>query len=119
MRMIAAIAYMGGYDIKDDQVRSLIYATLAGFSIGDVLKRVGIKFVLKTGESLVSKIPGKIFIEINKKVGYKLLTKFGSKGIINIIKIVPVAGGVLGGGLDGLATKYIGKLSIKNFIADK
>ena len=33
MRMIACLAYMGGYDINSDQVQTLVYACLAGISI--------------------------------------------------------------------------------------
>ena len=33
MRMIACLAYMGGYDINCDQVQTLVYACLAGISV--------------------------------------------------------------------------------------
>ncbi len=38
MRMVAAIAHMGGYDVKDDQVKSFVYACLAGNGAKDILK---------------------------------------------------------------------------------
>ena len=40
MRMIACLAYMGGYDINSDQVQTLVYACLAGISVDQILKRV-------------------------------------------------------------------------------
>lgn len=36
LRMIAAIAYMGGCDIRDDRVKSLVYICLAGSSATDI-----------------------------------------------------------------------------------
>lgn len=43
MRMIAAIAQMGGYNVRDDKVKSLIYACLVGNAAKEVLKDVGIQ----------------------------------------------------------------------------
>ena len=42
VRMIAAIAHIGGYDVKDDRVKSLVYLCLAGNSAKDLMKEVGI-----------------------------------------------------------------------------
>ncbi|MHB1645389.1 MAG: EcsC family protein [bacterium] len=116
MRMIAVIAYMGGYNLKDDQVKTMVYMTLAGMSVGDITKRTLIGIGVKIGEKVLTKLPGKILIDINKQVGFRLFTKFGSKGIINIIKVVPVIGGLIGGAVDGGVTKIIGNMAIKNFI---
>nr|WP_214872896.1 EcsC family protein [Exiguobacterium sp. s140] len=38
MRMIASIAIMRGYDVKDDQVRTFVYASLTGKAATDILK---------------------------------------------------------------------------------
>ena len=44
MRMIAATAYMGGFDLKDDQVQTFVYACLAGVSVNQVIKKFGVQF---------------------------------------------------------------------------
>jgi hypothetical protein len=38
-----------------------------------------------------------VITKINQKVGFRLLTKFGSKGVINLGKMVPLTGGIIGG----------------------
>ncbi|MCU7558582.1 EcsC family protein [Macrococcus capreoli] len=43
MRMIAAIAHIRGYDLRDDQVQTFVYVCLTGQSINEVLKSSGIK----------------------------------------------------------------------------
>ena len=116
MRMIACLAYMGGYDINCDQVQTLVYACLAGISVDQIVKRVGITFGNKLANSLVKKIPGKALTKINKAVGFRFLTKFGTKGLINIGKMVPLVGAVIGGGLDFVETKTIADRSYKIFI---
>lgn len=77
MRMIACIAYMAGYDIKSDQVQTLVYACLAGISVTEILKQTGVKIRMKMANNAISKIPGKTLTKINQKVGFRFVTKFG------------------------------------------
>ena len=115
MRKIAATAYMAKYDITSDQVQTLVYACLAGVSVAEIFKKAGIQFGVKFGKALVEKIPGKVLVKINQKVGFRFLTKFGTKGIINIGKMIPVVGAVIGGGFDLVETSIIGKRVVKMF----
>lgn len=55
-------------------------------------------------------------MKINQKVGFRLLTKFGTKGIINIGKAIPIVGGVISGGFDFAETKIIADRAYKMFI---
>lgn len=119
LRMVAAIARMGGYDIRSDMVKTMVYACLAGSAMADVLKAAGIKIGNKMAVAALKKLPGKVFIEINKKVGFRLLTKFGEKGIINVVKLVPLAGGVVGGAFDVTTTKIIAANAYKMFIENE
>lgn len=116
MRMIGAVAYIGGYDIKSDQVQTLVYACLAGVSVNKLIKQVGIKIGTKIATNMVKKIPGKVLTKINQKVGFRLVTKFGTKGVVNIGKAIPVVGAVVGGGLDLVETKAISRRAYKWFI---
>ena len=42
IRMIAAIAHLGGHDIRSDQVQTLVYACMCGKAATDVVKGTGI-----------------------------------------------------------------------------
>lgn len=117
MRMIAAIAHMRGYDLKDDQVQTFVYACLTGKSASDFIKSAGIQLGVKIGKAQVKKIPGEVIKKINQAVGFRLLTKFGNKGVINLGKVVPVIGGVIGGGFDAASTKTIAMAAKKTFVA--
>ena len=116
MRMIACIAYMGGYDINSDQVQTLVYACMAGIALDQILKQAGIQFGNKFAISMVSKIPGSVLTKINQKVGFRFITKFGSKGIINLGKAIPIVGGVISGGMDFAETRVIANRAFKMFI---
>jgi hypothetical protein len=116
MRMIACLAHMGGYDTNSDQVQTLVYACLAGISIDQILKHAGIQFGTKLTTAMLKKIPGTVLTKINQKVGFRFLTKFGTKGVINIGKAVPLIGGIIGGGFDFVETKVIAGRAYKMFI---
>lgn len=116
VRMIAAIASMGGYDTKSDQVKTLVYACLTGNSAKDVLKGTGISVGNKMASATIKKIPGKVLTEINKKVGFRLVTKFGEKGVINLGKLVPLVGGFIGCAFDSATTNTIGNVARDLFI---
>lgn len=116
IRMIAAIAVMGGYDVKNDRVKALVYACLTGNAAKDILKNAGIVFTTKMTTQLIKSISKETIISINKAVGFRLLTKFGEKGIINLGKTVPFFGGVVGGAFDGVTTNTIGNVSRRTFI---
>ncbi|MGN9119944.1 EcsC family protein [Turicibacter bilis] len=116
IRMIATIAKMRGYNLKDDQVKTLVFVALTGQAATDILKQAGITIGSKVGMNLIKKMPMKVIYQINKKVGFRLVTKFGQKGIINLGKLVPIVGGVIGGTVDTVGTLTVGKTAKKLFI---
>ena len=116
LRMIAAIAHINGYDIYSDQVRTIAYACLTGSSAANILKNVGIKISEKMAVNALKKVPGAILIKINQQVGFRLVTKFGQKGLVNIVKMMPLVGGVVGGAFDTGMTLTIGNIAKKVFV---
>lgn len=119
MRMIAAIAKMGGYDVNSDQVQTLVYMCLTGTTIADIVKETGIQIGEKSLTAAIKKIPGAVLTKINQKMGFRFLTKFGEKGVINLGKLVPIAGGLIGGGVDIASTIVISRNAIRMFIENE
>lgn len=118
LRMIAAIAYINGYDISSDQVRTMAYICLTGNSAMNVLKNVGIEIGEKIAVNALKKLPGAILTKINRQVGFKLLTKSGEKGTVNIIQMMPLVGGGIGGAVDAFETVAIGNIAKKMFLEE-
>lgn len=119
IRMVAAIAHMGGYNLKDDEVKSFVYLCLAGNGAKEIIKNTGILIGEKLVINGIKKIPGAVITKINQAVGFRLLTKFGEKGAINLGKAVPLVGGVIGGTVDAITTNTIGDLACNIFIESK
>ena len=106
--MSGAIGIILGHNIREDRVRTLMLLSLIGDTGKEVLKEVGIKFGQKVAGSLLKKIPGKLLIEINKKIGFRLLTKAGEKGLINLTIAIPIVGGFVGGTFDATSCRAVG-----------
>ena len=119
LRMIAGIALIRGYNIYDDQVKTAVYLCLVGNALGDVVKQAGIKI----GEKLVIKkllprLTREVTTKINQRVAFKLITKNGTKGVINVGKMIPLIGGIIGGGWNvievGTFAKYAKRMFNEN-----
>ncbi len=116
IRMIAALAHMGGHDLRDDRVKTMVYSCLVANSAKDVLKSIGVAVGNRVALNAVKAIPGKTLTAINQAVGMRLVTKFGQTGIINLGKMVPLVGGVIGGSFDAFTTNKVGVIARDTFI---
>ncbi|MBI0031630.1 EcsC family protein [Gilliamella sp. B14384G15] len=116
IRMVAAIAIMGEYDVKDDRVKTLVFSCLVGNAAKDILKGTGVVIGSKMTTQLIKGISKETIFAINKRVGFRLLTKFGEKGAINLGKMIPLVGGLIGATFDGISTNIIGNIARKTFI---
>jgi len=108
-RMSGAIAHLYGHDLEEDRVRTFVLLSLLGDAGKEVVKSAGIKFGRKLTEAVIKKVSGKSLIEINKRIGFRLITKAGETGVVNLTKFVPVVGGVVGGTFDALACRAVGR----------
>jgi hypothetical protein len=118
VRMIAAIAIMNGYDVRDDRVKTMIFACMCGSAGSDILKNVGIELSTKFLNNILHKISQETIIKINKAVGFRLLSRFGGTGVINFGKAVPLVGALVGGTFDGVTTNIIGNVAKKMFLKE-
>ena len=116
LQMVAAIAHMSGYDVRSDRVRSICYACLCGNAATDILKGAGIMIGRKLTERAIKQMSYEVIKKINQKVGFRLLTKFGQTGAINLGKAIPLVGGVIGGTFDGTTTYAIGRVARSVFV---
>ncbi|THH68239.1 MULTISPECIES: EcsC family protein [Enterobacteriaceae] len=116
VRMVAAIAIMCGFNVNDDRVKTIVYACLAGNGAKELLKDVGITIGRKLTESAIKNISGATLVKINQAVGFRLFTKFGEKGAINLAKGIPFVGGLVGGTFDAVTTNIVGNVARDTFV---
>lgn len=115
-RMVGAIANLRGYDLTDQRVRTAVLLTLIGSKSEDVLKKAGISTASGrvTAFALKGLPPGALMM-VNKGVGFRLARGVGQKALSRLGRGVPLAGGVVGGGLDGWMMKRIADHAMKEF----
>ena len=70
---------------------------------------------IRSSLSAIKRVPGRALIEINKQVGFRLLTKAGTKGVLNLTKLVPLVGGLIGGSFDAATTYTVGHCAASTF----
>lgn len=116
IRMVAAIAIMCGFNVHDDRVKAMVYSCLAGNAGKEILKDVGIQVGRKLTESAIKSISGATLTKINQAVGFRLVTKFGEKGAVNLVKVIPLVGGLVGGTFDAVTTNIVGNVARDTFV---
>lgn len=118
-RLAAAIAYLRGYDPKDPHVRTVATLIAVGSNAQQIAKAIGIKAGEKVLIQAIKKVPIVLIREINKKAGFMLLAKYGSKrALVTLAKGVPLVGGVIGGAVDATMTSVIGRTATALFPVD-
>ncbi|HET9842705.1 MAG TPA: hypothetical protein VFQ01_11930 [Nocardioides sp.] len=115
-RMVAAIAALRGYDVDDPRVRTSVLLTLVGSEADEVLAKAGLsggtgKMVGLVGQQL----PPAALLMLNKAIGFRLLRGFGEKAFARLGRGVPLAGGVVGGGIDVWMMKRIADHALTEF----
>jgi hypothetical protein len=118
-RLSGAIAILRGYDIEAEEVKSAVLISLLGAGAAGVVGKVGVDIGNRAAVASLRKLPGQVLIEINKRVGFRLLTKFGTRGAINLVRAVPVIGGGVGAGVNVAAINQIAKYSKRTFVANE
>ncbi|WP_116113381.1 EcsC family protein [Austwickia chelonae] len=106
-RMSAAVAYLRGYDLARPEVRSAVLLSLVGADADDVLRKAGYASSGRVATMAAERLPGPVLMAVNKGVGFRLVTQFGKKSLTKLGRGVPLAGGLLGAGLDGFMCRRI------------
>ncbi|ANS78290.1 2,4-dihydroxyhept-2-ene-1,7-dioic acid aldolase [Serinicoccus hydrothermalis] len=112
-RMVAAIAEHRGYDVRSKEARSAVLLSLVGADADELMRKAGVSTAAGlTGSGrlatlAMSRLPKAAAMMVNKAVGFRLLTAVGGRALGRLIRFVPVAGGVVGAGLDGYLMKRI------------
>jgi uncharacterized protein (DUF697 family) len=114
-RMAGAIARIYGHDINEPRVRTLILLSLAGDVAKEAMSDLGLNLGNKLPQMVTRQLPGRALVEINKRIGMKLLMQTTQRGLAQFPKAVPVLGGVVGGAFDAVVCRMVGKTAKKLF----
>jgi hypothetical protein len=99
-RMVAAVACLRGYDLRQQGVRSAVLLTLVGADADDLLRGAGVQHSGRLAGLATSRLPGPALMVLNKGIGFRLVARVGRSAAPRLGKGVPIVGGLLGAGFD-------------------
>lgn len=109
-RMVAAIAAVRGHDLKDESVRSAVLLALSGDDATEILRKAGGGVITGRATAFaLGRLPPAALMAVNKGVAFRIVVKLGQKGLGRLGRMVPLAGGVIGGGVDAYVMRRIAK----------
>jgi uncharacterized protein (DUF697 family) len=109
-RMAGAIAHVYGHDLTSPRTRSTVLMSLAGDVAKQAMDELGIPLTgTRLTQGAVRQVPGRALVEINKRIGLRLLARAGERSITGFSRFVPLVGGVVGGTLDAVVCRMVGR----------
>lgn len=114
--MAFSIAYVYGHTKNTIDLKTDLYIIIAGDSVKQALKRVGIEVTKSVTKKAVQKyVTRDVMVKIWKVVGQKIITKAGEKSLTSFMKMVPLVGAPVGFVFDWVATQAVGRFAISYY----
>ncbi|HEX6148895.1 EcsC family protein [Nocardioides sp.] len=116
-RMVAGIAHLRGYDLDDSRVRNAILVCLLGDeTVSDMVKKKKLPAPPMALATAPSYDPG-LDVSVSGIVAADLITKVAGKRLATTVgRRVPVVGGVVGAGADGIHAWRIGRYADRELL---
>lgn len=117
-RMVGAVAHLRGYALEDPHTQAMLTMVVAGSSAQAALSAFGVKIGQEATKQAIRAVSMETIRMINKKAGFYLVAKYGTKrATLTLAKAVPLAGGLVGGAVDASMTRSIASVAKKVFPA--
>ncbi|NHA66808.1 EcsC family protein [Phycicoccus sp. CMS6Z-2] len=116
-RMTAAIARLRGHDIDREPIRAAVLLTLVGADADDLIKKA--QLAAPASGRLINlaaqRLPGPVEMVIKKGVFFRIVAGSGKTVLARFGRGVPVAGGLVGAGVDVVLLRRVAKDAQKEF----
>lgn len=106
-RMTAGIAHLRGHDVSTEEVRSAVAVSLIGSAGAEAAKQATADAARRFLSASLRRMSARPLTAINRAVGFRLITKAGTTGVVNLTKLVPLVGGPVGAVADRRACRAI------------
>ena len=97
----------------------MIFACLTGTNAHEILKEIELEIDKHILHHIKKHVSKKTYIQIQRKIIFKLISKFSEKSLVSITKIIPILSGVIGGSNDFLHTHLVAQIAKEIFIEKK
>lgn len=115
-RLAGGIAYLRGYNLDDPHVQAMIPLVTLGAGAQTALAAISTQIGVKLSEQALKNVSIDLIRKINRKVGFMLLAKYGTKrAAVTLAKAIPFVGGLVSGAVDAGLTAAVGKAAKRWF----
>lgn len=109
LRMIAAVAIIGGHSVEDIRIKNMAYLCIGGSVAKDLLKSFYTRFFGSVVNEIAFKQAQQLALShITGQITFGLASGVG--------RFLPVIGGLVNAGLDGITTYAAGRLACETFL---
>jgi hypothetical protein len=117
IRLVAAIAALGGHDLGDPRVRRLVYLCLTADAAPALLADAGVVVGRRLTREALAAVPGRMLATIDRRVARRLALA-GSSGEARprARRLRPLLGGLIGAAADALATRRVARAARAVFL---
>ncbi|WP_336220514.1 hypothetical protein [Citrobacter amalonaticus] len=107
-RLVAAIACLGQHRLSDERIRALAGLCLCGNAAKALLQELSLQ--------VVDRWTAVVTQQVTEKTLALLATRAGLVSAENMVRLVPLAGGIVSGAVDMLSTRTIGCIASTTFL---
>jgi len=107
-RLVAALACLGQHRLSDERIRALAGLCLCGNAAKALLQDLTLQAVDRWTATVAQ--------QVTEKTLALLATRAGLVSAENIVRLIPLAGGVVSGAVDIASTRTIGHIALTTFL---
>ena len=117
IRLVAAIAALGGHDLGDARVRRLVYLCLTADMALELLADAGIVVRRRLTREMLAAVPGRMLSAIDRRVARRLAAAQPTGDTRRRgRRLLPLVGGLVGAATDALATRRVAQAARAVFL---
>jgi hypothetical protein len=106
-RMVAATAHVRGHDLTSPVTRTAVLLCLLGPDGPELAERTGLDLENASLLAGLRRLPPEVRAQLDRRAEYRLASRFGRRGALNLTKLLPVVGGPIGAGADAMSARTI------------
>jgi hypothetical protein len=106
-RMAAALAALWGHNLEDPWVHSTVLLSLVGGGAPETLRRAGVRAGEWAARRAMGRLSESTLHDMNRRIGFRLLSTASSRGAINLGRVVPVVGALTAGVVDAYGCRAV------------
>jgi hypothetical protein len=109
IKLSAALLTIHDIDTTDPAMQPVVLAAAAGVGLAELAGDLGVRASKEAVKRSLMAIPSKVFADINRTLGIKLISKTSEKTLVNVARLIPVLDSLVTAAVNGATMHASGK----------